>query len=86
MKDQLYNFGNLDIHSAIIIQRALEVRKADMTAPTDPNARERDKKFLGRLDEIEQLHHDLSLHIAEQVTIQEYASQSDPLFKSTVGK
>ena len=62
MSEKIYHFGTLDIHSAIIVQHALELRKESFTL-SDEMTRS-NKEIKARIEEIDQLYDDLDRHIA----------------------
>jgi len=92
LKEQLYTFDSLEIHSAIIFQSALDGRRTNITRDGIMIKAKEDKSIKAVLDEIDQIYDDLDRHIAAQVRLQERSKQkstepaNDVLFRQTIGK
>ena len=91
LKEQLYFFDGLDIHSAIILQSTIEARKTNITHEQSEVMRKGDKAIKAVIEEIDQIYDDLDRHIAAQVRIQEHLQKAKPepkdaLFKQSIGK
>jgi hypothetical protein len=77
MNDQKYSFGKLDTHSAIIVQRAIEDRKMNITLPDSDLMKKGDKTLKAVVDELDQMNTDLDRHIAGNVRQEEYKKEAD---------
>jgi hypothetical protein len=75
MSERIYQFQDLDIHGAIIIQRAIEQRKANMTNDGSKALQTSDKTQKKVIEELDQMHLDLDQHISDIVRKEE---QLDP--------
>jgi hypothetical protein len=68
LKEQLYQFPNLDIHASIIMQMSIESRLMTII----PSGEEPKKEQKAVIDELSQLYDDLDRHLAAIVRRQEY--------------
>jgi hypothetical protein len=84
MKKAEFQFGNLDTHSAIIVQRALEGRKIDITAE-DRFKKMSDKEITGHIDELDTMINDLDRHIASNVRMEERKHDADEAERKLTG-
>ena len=71
-REQLYRFGKLDIHSAIIMQKTIDTRKSDITLADSEAMKKGDKVFKAIIEELDQIYDDLDRHIAASVRVQEF--------------
>jgi hypothetical protein len=76
MAEQQFRFGNLDTHAAIIIQRAIEYRKSDLTT-LEEFKRMSEKEINGRVSELDQIYNDLDHHIASNVKTEEVKHEAE---------
>jgi len=79
LREQIYHFGSLDIHAAIAMQKAIDLRKMEMTSTEDKTLQKADKAVRAVIDELDQLYDDLDRHISATVRNQEYAEQGKGL-------
>jgi hypothetical protein len=77
LKDQIYSFGKLDTHSAILMQRVIEDRKMRATLPDSDLMRKGDKVLKAVIEELDQMDLDLDRHIAANVRQEEYKREAD---------
>ena len=71
LKEQIYKFDTLGIHEAIIIQKSIENRKRESSQEGDPLMKRGEKEIKAVFDELDQIHDDLSRHIAAEIRKQE---------------
>lgn len=76
-RDQQYHFGDLDTHSAIEVQKSLENRKTDISAPESELMQKGDKVLKLVIQEIDQMYDDLDRHIAALVRRQEQEKEKE---------
>jgi hypothetical protein len=73
-----YRFPGLDIHSATIMQKSIELRKTDLTARKE-FLKLPDRVFSAVIEELDQMYDDLDRHIGAQVRFMEYQKEADNL-------
>lgn len=74
--NQIYGFGRLDTHAAIIMQRSIEDRKKNATLPDSDLMKKGDKVLKAVIEELDQIDLDLDRHIASNVKQEEYAKEA----------
>lgn len=74
LREQLYQFGDLDIHASIQMQKTIENRKIAMSA--DPEFQKlNDKVSKAIIDELDQVYDDLDRHVSAIIRHQEYEKE-----------
>lgn len=92
LKEQLYKFGNLDPHAAVIMQQAIELRKDQITHRNSDAMKGGDKVLKAVINELDQMFDDLDRHMGAQIRIQELSKMGkdvearDQAFKNTIGE
>jgi hypothetical protein len=77
MKDQCFSFGKLDTHSAIIMQKAIENRKMNISLPDSEIMKKGEKVLKAVIEELDQMNLDLDRHIAANVRQENYKIEAD---------
>ena len=72
LKEQIYQFEDMDNHAAIIMQMAIENRLTTITGKDDSFMKKGEKEQRAVLDELAQIYDDLDRHISAGVRRQEY--------------
>ena len=69
--ERKYHFEGLGIHESFIVQKALDMRKENITLAMPTS----EKAFKAILEELDQMYADLDHHIADLVREQEYIKE-----------